>query len=120
MNGMKKEIIKNWIRERISVLLGLLFVVVVCTWQYMDDARLDARFESGIGVDTTMAKIEFVKPGWIARERWYARYRTQDGREIRARFYARFEYPRNPYDAEWIKIVYLKDEVEKNRWIMDK
>ena len=114
---MNWESIWNWIRERIWAMLGLLFVLVACTWQYIEDARLDARFESGIGVDTTMAQIEFVDPSWKTRQRWYARYKTQDGREIRARFHPRHEYPRNPNHAEWIKIAYLIDEVEENRWL---
>ena len=85
---------------------------------HKEEARLDLRFASGIEVDTTTATIEFVPAGWWFRKRWYARYKTHEGDEIRVRFWPRPEYPRNPRHAEEIKIVYLKDEVEKFRWIL--
>ena len=44
---MNKDSTWNWVRERIWVMLGLIFVVVVCTWKYMDDALLDARVRIG-------------------------------------------------------------------------
>lgn len=89
-------------------------------WTCREEKRLDARFASGVNLDTTTAKIAFVPPRWFHRKRWYAQYKTADGREIKARFWPRYEYPRNPNDNEIITIVYLKDEVKQCRWLYEK
>lgn len=100
-------------------MLATVLLLGTFIWTRKEEARLDSRFASGIEVDTTTAAIEFVPAGWWFRKRWYARYKTHEGDEvIRARFWPRSEYPRNPRHAEEIKIVYLKDEVEKFRWIL--
>jgi hypothetical protein len=109
--------VRNWVKEKIWAMLAAVLLLGTFIWTQKEEARLDLMFASGIEVDTTTATIEFVPAGWWFRQRWYARYRTHEGDEIRARFWPRHEYPRNPYHAEEIEIGYLKDEVEQFRWI---
>ena len=113
---MNKEKILEWIKVRRAAIVATIGVAIALIWTVKEDARLDARFESGIRVDTTVAEIEFVPAGWLHRKRWYARYKTAEGKVIRARFWPRDEYPRNPGHNKRIKLMYLEDEVEKCRW----
>lgn len=117
---MDTQRIRYWARGKMPALLAAIGLVCLFIWDSVETARLDARFESGIGLDTTVAEIEFTRKWWWQKKQWWARYQTYDGYETRARFLPRFEYPRNPYHGERIKIVYLKDEVEENRWIIQK